>query len=76
MNFKLLRKSSNRVKTVFHVVDDSGDVRGSINVRAGEEADLLTAWHGSKQPETKPAVKAKLRPLTFGKSPQAVLRGC
>jgi hypothetical protein len=84
MNFRLLKKATNRVKTIFHVVNSAGDICGSINVAPSEEADLLKHWQGSTvQPQASSsrdgntnafvAALMKNRPK-FSK--QAILRGC
>jgi hypothetical protein len=83
-SFRLEKKSSNRVKTVFHVVNDSGDICGSINVAPSEESDLLKHWAGAKdqrQPQAQaqsqnPFVEALMRAKSKVTNRQAVLRGC
>ena len=50
MNFKLLKKKSDRVKATYHIVDAAnGDIHGSVSVPLGQaEADLLRCWSGPK----------------------------
>jgi hypothetical protein len=45
MNYKLVKKATNKVKTTFQVLDSSGDIVGSINVKPSEEQDLLRHWN-------------------------------
>jgi hypothetical protein len=82
MNFKLLKKATNKLRTSFHVVNSAGDIVGSINVAPSEEADLLRHWAGSCiQPQASaaaskdPMIAALLRNRT-PMSRAAVLRGC
>jgi hypothetical protein len=86
MQFKLVKKSSNRQISTFHVVDGQDSICGSINVQNQEVPDLLRCWSGSTadsaQPKAKASAKAtmvaaflrnlKRRPV----SRAAILRGC
>jgi hypothetical protein len=56
MNFRLVKKTSTKVNTVFQVVDDRGDIRGTINIPLGAEDDLLRHW--SDRPATRAASPA------------------
>jgi hypothetical protein len=57
MRFTLSKRSSNRVRSTFHVLNSAGDVVGSINVAPSEEADLLRHWAGpTVQPQASAAV--------------------
>ena len=78
MRFKLVKKSTNRSLTTFHVHNERGDIIGSVGVAPEEADDLLRHWSGAadrgeRQP---PVANAKPMPL-MGRMPRAmVLRGC
>ena len=84
MTFKLLRKKSDRAKTVFHVTNTAGDILGSISVRPEEEADLLRRFGPADNagPPSSSAVGRRamakcLKTLPFNEAGQrAILRGC
>jgi hypothetical protein len=61
MNFRLVKKTSTKVNTVFQVVDDRGDIRGSISVPLGAESDLRRHWSD--------------RPAARGASPAVATKG-
>jgi hypothetical protein len=44
MNFRLTKKTSTKLNTLFQVIDDRGDIRGSITVPLGAEDDLVRHW--------------------------------
>jgi hypothetical protein len=78
MKFTLLEKSRNRLRTTFHVVNEAGDVCGSVNVPPDQAADLLRHWVGGEQsagPKQQQSSPVKLPPI--GRmSRLMVLRGC
>jgi hypothetical protein len=91
MNFTLKKSGSTNMLTTFQVVDNAGDIRGTINVPLGAESDLTRHW--TDEPETggAPQAAAKRRDpaaglgqkiLAAGKrnpklfDKRAVLRGC
>jgi hypothetical protein len=69
VTFKLLKKSSNKARTTFHVMNGT-TIHGIINVPPEEEANLLKCWAGQSiaaaaagQPSTPLArAFAQLRP--------------
>jgi hypothetical protein len=81
--FKLQQKSINPVVAKFHVVNQAGEVVGSVNVPPAEVSALLKHWAG---PVERPAARISASPrisvpgMKFGKlrpmSRQAILRGC
>ena len=44
--FRLIQKSSNRLLTKFHVLNEDGDIVGSIGVEPSQASDLLKHWSG------------------------------
>jgi hypothetical protein len=56
MNFKLVKKSSTKALTTFQVVDDAGDIKGTINVPVSAEDDLLKCWSGGSSDKRKEPV--------------------
>jgi hypothetical protein len=46
MNFSLKKASSTKALTIFQIVDDVGNIHGSITVPLGAENDLLRHWNG------------------------------
>jgi hypothetical protein len=80
MKFKLVKKSEGR----FHIVNETGDIRGSANVKPHEVDDLLRCWSGPKgapeQPsspeEARKAFAKRLRPLSRAAGREAILRSC
>jgi hypothetical protein len=82
MKFRLFEKSRNKVKTTFVVVNQAGDICGSINVSNESAGDLLRCWQGpvgdspqsrSSSPNALAASFMKHRkPFLQG----AILRGC
>jgi hypothetical protein len=80
VNYKLIKKSTNKVLTKFCVIDARDDsIIGSISVKPAEEADLLRHWVGpTDRGEHQPPVAAKprSRPPIGRMSRQAILRGC
>lgn len=74
MRFQLVRKSTGRVLTTFHITNSKNDICGSINVPNSEAADLQKHWRGAYAP---PAAKPGVKPVALPRlSKQAVLRGC
>jgi hypothetical protein len=76
MNYRLMKKSENRLKTTFHVLNGKGDVIGSINVPPQEASDLLRHWRGAIDQPARASVPAPMlgiRPFRFSR--QAALRG-
>ena len=79
MKYRLVEKSSNQLKTTFHVLNSSGDVVGSINVPPNQVADLLKCWGGAsaKQEQSRnPMIAAMLKLKPRAMSRAAILRGC
>jgi hypothetical protein len=80
MNYKLIKKSTNKLKTTFHVIDARDDsIIGSISVKPAEEADLLRHWIGPANRATNQAPVANAKPSSrpLGRMSRAmVLRGC
>jgi hypothetical protein len=82
MQFKLIQKAQNGVKTIFHVLNESGDVCGSINVKTGREVDdLLACWNGGKDVSSVKQSPANALAAAFMKHrkpfrQEAILRGC
>ena len=54
MTFRLLKKTTGRVNTTFHITDAAGTVIGSVTVPRGQENALLKCWAGAHAP---PAAK-------------------
>jgi hypothetical protein len=78
MDFRLVKKTSTKANTVFQIVDDRGDIRGSINIPLGAESDLLRRWAGStgNPPAAKQGMAKALLRSRRQVSKAAVLRGC
>jgi hypothetical protein len=86
--FRLVAKSSNRLRATFHVTDERGDIVGSISVRPDEMQSLLQCWSGpadrgdQRQPQSQSPVaklsEAFVSALRRQKpaSRAAILRGC
>jgi hypothetical protein len=82
MKFRLFEKSRNKVKTTFVVVNQAGDICGSVNVSNESAGDLLRCCQGpvgdspqsrSSSPNALAAAFMKHRkPFLQG----AILRGC
>lgn len=78
--FKLLQ----RAKTKFQIVNQSGDIVGSVCVPEDEISDLLRHWAGDKQVSPSPAprmsVRTRVPTMKLGKpkpmTRAAILRGC
>jgi hypothetical protein len=78
MKFALRKTKSGKTLTTFAVVDDAGNNRGTINVPASSEKDLLAHWAGPKdiapQQGSATAMASKLKPIPLAKAKQAILR--
>jgi hypothetical protein len=76
-NFKLVKKSTGAVLTVFHVMNGPAIV-GSINVRPDEEKHLLRHWRADAPPAARASIaRPRVEPVRLPKlSRQAILRGC
>ena len=77
MKFRLIQKSINQAVAKFQVLDQIGDIIGSINVPPEQVDALLKQWMGPvDRPQARismPAMKlVKPRPM----SRAAILRGC
>jgi hypothetical protein len=66
MNFRLVKKTSTKANAVFQVIDNFGDIRGSISVPLGTEDDLLRHW------SDRPAMRSA-SPVVATKGPVADL---
>ena len=73
MTFNLLRKSSGRINTTFHITDAACTVVGSANIPIGQEADFQKCWQDGRGPAAaKPGVPRVRLPAM---SKAAILRG-
>jgi hypothetical protein len=74
MRFKLVQ----RANTKFQIVNQAGDVVGSVCVAENEISDLLKHWAGDKQLSQSPRMAVPA--MKFSKpgrmSRAAILRGC
>lgn len=75
--FKLTRKSANRLKVTYHVINQ-GDVIGSISIAPSEENDLLRCWSGAAdRREQSPQLSLPIpQRMSRTQVQQAILRGC
>ena len=75
--YKLIQKSINPVIAKFQVLNQAGDIVGSINVPPQEIDVLLRQWSG---PTDRPRVQNSAPAMSLAKprpmSRQAILRGC
>jgi hypothetical protein len=85
MNFTLRKSGSTNMLTTFQVVDNAGDIRGTISVPLGAESDLTKHWTEepatAKRPDPAGDLAGKI--LVAAKrrgsprvSKAAILRGC
>jgi hypothetical protein len=61
MNFTLKKSGSTNMLTTFQVVDNAGDIRGTINVPLGAESDLTRHWTDETRNRRRPSRKSKAR---------------
>lgn len=83
--FQLVKKSENRLVTKFQVLNDAGDIVGSIGVEPGQVADLLRHWSGpvegsssskAQSQKQNPVVAAIMNAKSRVVNRQAILRSC
>jgi hypothetical protein len=74
MTFRLLKKTTGRASTIFHVTDAASAVLGSVNVPREQENDLQKCWAGAHGPPAAKAAVPRVRLPAMSKA--AILRGC
>jgi len=77
MKFKLVQKKSTKQLTTFHVLNERGDICGSVGVAPNEANDLLKHWVGAREERREPEMKApSMKKMSSDRVKRAVLRGC
>jgi hypothetical protein len=81
--FRLTKKSENKVRVTFHILDQTGDVCSSVNMPPEDVPSFLQCWggttdHGERERESKVAASKVLMEAFAKQKPTRamVLRGC